>query len=164
MGPSEFNGFAGTSGKRIVVVEDVHRHVLMVDGRPYMQWATEDVLTKRLAIVQLHQLQVGSHEQIAAALGISTKSVYNIVRVFAAEGPAGLLRATPGPKSPWKLTPQVRAKVLHAFLKEGIVGYEAIRHRLAADGEQVSAGSIRQVLLENGLAPEVQGATWYLQG
>lgn len=75
MGPSEFNGFAGTRDQRIVLVEDVYRQVLMVDGRPYMQWAIEDVLTKRLAIVQLHQLQLGSHEQIAAALGISAKSV-----------------------------------------------------------------------------------------
>jgi len=122
VGPSEFNGFAGTRGKRIVVVEDVHRQVLMVDGRPYMQWATEDVLTKRLAIVQLHQLQVGSDEQIAAALGISAKSVYNTIRMFTAEGAAGLLAAPRGPKSPWKLTPQVRGKVLQAFLREGMVG------------------------------------------
>ena len=67
MGPSEFNGFADTGGKRIVLVEDSHRQVLMVDGRAYMQWAIEDVLTKRLVIVQLHQLQVGSYEQIAVA-------------------------------------------------------------------------------------------------
>jgi len=159
VGPSEFNGFAGTRDKRIVVVEDVHGQVLMVDGRPYMQWAVEDVLTKRLAIVQLHQLQVGSHEQIAAAFGISTKSVYNTIRIFLAEGAAGLLTATRGPKSPWKITPQVRGKVLQAFLKEGIVEYESIRRWLAAGGEQVSTGSIRQVLLENGLAPEAQVVT-----
>jgi transposase len=159
VGPSEFNGFAGARDQRILVVEDVHRQVLMLNGRPYMQWAIEDGLTKRLAIVQLHQLQVGSHEQIAAAFGISTKSVYNTIRMFLAEGAVGLLTATRGPKSPWKLTPQMRGKVLHAFLKEGIVGYEAIRQRLAARGEEVSAGSVRQVLLENGLAPEAQGAT-----
>jgi len=157
--PSEFNGFAGTRDQRIVLVEDVYRQVLMVDGRPYMQWAIEDVLTKRLAIVQLHQSQLGSHEQIAAAFGISAKSVYNTIRMFAAEGAAGLLAALRGPKSPWKLTPQVRGKVLQAFLREGIVGYEAIRQRLAAGGEEVSTGSIRQVLVENGLAPEAQGAT-----
>jgi hypothetical protein len=40
---------------------DPHRQILMVEGRPYMQWAIEDVLTKRLAIVQLHELQLGSH-------------------------------------------------------------------------------------------------------
>jgi transposase len=159
VGPSEFNGFTGTRDKRIVLVEDVHRQVLMIDGRPYMQWAIEDVLTKRLAIVQLHQLQLGSHEQLAAAFGISTKSVYNTIRIFLAEGATGLLTATRGPKSPWKLTPQVRGKVLQAFLKEGIIGYEAIRQRLAAGGEGVSTGSIRQVLLENGLASEAQGAT-----
>ena len=159
MGPSEFNGFADTGGKRIVLVEDSHRQVLMVEGRPYMQWAIEDVLTKRLAIVQLHQLQVGSYEQIAVAFGISTKSVYNLIRMFLAEGPVGLLTTTRGPKSPWKLTPRLRGKVLLAYLKEGILGYEAIRQRLAAGGEEVSTGSIRQVLLENGLAPEAQVAT-----
>ena len=159
MAPSEFNGLAGTRGKRIVLMEDAHRQVLMVEGRPYMQWAIEDVLTKRLAIVQLHELHLGSQEEIAAAFGISTKSVYNTIRMLAAQGPAGLFTATRGPKSPWKVTPQVRGKILQAFLKEGIVGYEAIRQRLVAGGEQVSPGSIRQVLLENGLAPEAQVAT-----
>ena len=154
MAPTEFNGFAGARGKRIVLVEDAHRQILMVEGRPYMQWAIEDVLTKRLAVVQLHELHLGSQEEIAAAFGISTKSVYNTIRMFAAAGPAGLLGATRGPKSQWKITAQVRGKILQAFLKEGIVEYESIRQRLAAGGEEVSAGSIRRVLLENGLVHE----------
>jgi transposase len=151
--PSEFNGFAGARGKRIVVVEDAHRQVLVVDGRPYMHWTIGDVLTKRLAIVQLHELHLGSQEEIAAAFGISTKSVYNYIRMFAVEGPAGFT-ATRGPKSRWKITAQVRGKILHAFLKEGIVEYQPIKQRLAAWGEKVGTSSIRQVLLENGLVPE----------
>jgi len=99
-----------------------------------MQWAIEDVLTKRLAIVQLHELHLGSQEEIAAAFGISITSVYNTLRRFAAAGPAGLLGATRGPKSRWKITAQVRGKILQAFLKEGIVEYESIRQRLAAGG------------------------------
>jgi hypothetical protein len=83
--------------------------------------------------------------------------VYNHIRLFAAEGSTELFSTTRGPKSPWKLTPQVRGKILQAFLKEGVLGYEAIRQRLAAGGEEVSTGSIRQVLLGNGLTPEAQG-------
>jgi len=48
----------------------------MVEGRPYMQWALDDDLAKRIAVVQLHELNLASQVEIATALGMSTKSVY----------------------------------------------------------------------------------------
>jgi len=57
-------------------MNDQHRQLLMVEGRPYMQWALDDDLAKRIAVVQLHELNLASQVEIATALGMSTKSVY----------------------------------------------------------------------------------------
>jgi transposase len=151
---TDFNGFSDSPARRIVVLEGPHGQLLVVEGRPYMQWALEDVLMRRLAMVQLYELRMGSQEEIAEAFGISTKTVYNYIRTFAADGSAGLFAAARGPKSGWKINARVRGKILHAFLNEGIVEYEPIRQRLAAWGEDLGISSIRQVLLENGLVHE----------
>ena len=157
MEQSDLNGFARPSGKRIVLVHDHSRQILMVEGRRYMQWADEDRLTKRIAIAQLYELDMGSQEEIAAAFQISTKSVYNYIRIFATKGSAGFVLGKKGPKGQWKINPEVRAKILYTFLKEGVVEYEQIKARLHGWGESVGLASIRQVLFENGLVQDVPG-------
>ena len=102
-------------------MNDRHRQILTVEGSPYMQWAVEDVLTKRIAIAQLHELGMGSQEEIAAAFGISTKSVYNYIQMVAAKGSSGLTLRKQGPKVKWKINAEVRGKILYAFLREEIV-------------------------------------------
>jgi hypothetical protein len=66
----------------------------------------------------------------------------------------GLITQRSGPRESWKLTADVRAKILIIALKQGILGYEAIQKRLEAWNEFVSIASIRQVLLENGFVHE----------
>src|SRR5437879_1791170 len=57
-----------------------------------------------------------------------------------------------GPKGQWKLTPELRGKILQIVLREGIWKLEAIQQRLLeAWQEAVSVPSIQQVLEENGL-------------
>lgn len=155
MEQSDFNGFARPSDKRIVLIHDQSRQVLTVEGRRYMQWADEDSLTKRIAIAQLYELDMGSQEEIAAAFRISTKSVYNYIRIFASNGSTGFVLGKKGPKGKWKINPEIRAKILYTFLKEEVVDYEQIRARLHGWGESVGLTSIRQVLVENGLVQEV---------
>jgi hypothetical protein len=75
----------------------------------------------------------------------------------------GLLSERSGPKGPWKITPELRAKILWIVLREGIGKLDAIQQRLAQDWhEVVSVPSIQQVLAENGLgepmAPEDDAA------
>ena len=155
MEQSDFNGLSQPSGRRIVLINDQYRQLLTVDGRAYMQWAFEDILTKRIAIAQLYELNIGSQEEIAAAFRISTKSVYKYIKMFAAKGSAGLAGGKKGPKSQWKINAEVRGKILYAFLKERIVDCKKIKVRLDSWGEEVGITSIRQVLLENGLVQEV---------
>ena len=136
-------------------MNDQHKQMLTVEGRPYMQWSLDDVLTKRMAIAQLHKLNIVSQEEIAAAFGISAKSVYKYIKGFTARGSAGLIGGKKGPKSRWKVNAEVRGKILYVFLKEGVVEYEQIKARLESWSEEVGISSIRQVLLENGLVQEV---------
>lgn len=149
------NGFENASSKRITLVRDQDRQAVLVEGRPYMKWLPYDEIAERIAIVQLYELKVGSQEEIAAAFGISVKSVYNYVKIFAGEGSVGLIKSKKGPKNKWKINAEVRAKVLYIFLREGLDTYEQIRERLASWGEDVGITSIRQVLIENGLVKEV---------
>lgn len=150
-----FNGFIDSTARRIVVVEDQGKRIVMVEGRPYMLWAVDDVLTERMAVAQLCELEMGSQQDIATAFGMSNKSVYRYSRVFAVKGSSGFLGEKKGPKSRWKITAEVRAKILYLFFIEGIVEYEKIKERLAGWAEDAGITSIRQVLMENGLVGEV---------
>lgn len=155
MTESGFLGFPGSDRRRIVVVEDQDRRFVVVEGKPYMLWAVDDVLTERIAVAQLSELGIGSQREIATAFHISDKSVYRYSHIFAAEGSAGLLGEKKGPKTPWKVTAEVRAEILYLFFIEQLVTYDRIRERLSHWGKEVGITSIREVLLDNGLIREV---------
>ena len=57
-----------------------------------------------------------------------------------------------GPQGRWKLTPELRGKILLIVLREGIWKLEAIEQRLLETWQEaVSVPSIQQVLAEKGL-------------
>jgi transposase len=151
----DLNGVSDSPGRRIVIVEDQDKRLVVVEGKPYMLWTVDDVLAERMAVVQLSELGMGSQREIATAFQISGKSIYHYRRIFGVEGSAGLLGEKKGPKSPWKITREVRANILYLFFIERLVTYEQIRARLARWGKEVGITSIREVLLENGLIREV---------
>lgn len=145
----------GPGDRRIAMVREEDRRLILVEGRPYMAWVGSDTLMERIAVAQLCVLKLGSQAEIAAAFGITIRSVYDHHHAFVAKGSAGLLREKSGPKREWKITAAVRGKILYVFLKEGIRDYEGIKERLAGWGDQVGISSIRQVLLANGLINEM---------
>src|SRR5207253_194300 len=118
----------------------------------YMRWQSGDEGCTRLAIVQLYKCGLGTEEDLAAAFGRHINSVQNYLRDFTGEGIQGLMTERRGPKGQWKLTPELRGKILQIVLREGIWKLEAIQQRLLeAWQEAVSVPSIQQVLEENGL-------------
>jgi transposase len=127
-----------------------------------MSWRSGDEGCLRLAIVQLYECGLGTQEGLAEAFGRHVNSVQKYITEFACEGMRGLIAERSGPKSHWKITPELRGKILLIVLREGIWKLEAIQQRLSeAWQEVVSVGSIQQVLEENGLgeqaAREVHG-------
>jgi transposase len=144
--------------KSIPVIEDHGLTRVMVRGQPYMRWRSGDEECVRLAIVQLYQCGLGTEEDLAAAFGRHLRSVQRYVADFAGEGMQGLMPERRGPKGRWKLTAELRGKILLIVLREGIWKLEAIQQRLLeAWHERVSLPSIQQVLEENGLGDPTTG-------
>jgi hypothetical protein len=119
-----------------------------------MSWASWDSATQRMVIAQLHNCQFATQQDLSEVFNIHRNSVQKYVAEFAREGLGGLISQRSGPRESWKITSDVRAKILIIVLKQCILGYEAIQKRLEAWNEFVSIASIRQVLLENGFVDE----------
>ncbi len=147
------------SEKSIQVIEDNGLTRVMVRGRPYMRWRSGDEECVRLAIVQLYECGLGTEEDLAEAFGRHLRSVQRYVADFVGEGMQGLMSERRGPKGGWKLTAELRGKILLIVLREEISKLEAIQQRLKdAWHEEVSLPSIQQVLEENGLGdPTTRG-------
>lgn len=120
-----------------------------------MSWQSGDEGCVRMAIVQLYDCGLGTQQDLAEAFGRHVNSVQRYLTDFACEGMRGLVAERSGPKACWKITPQLRAKILMIVLREGIWGLEAIQQRLTeAWHEGVRVPSIQQVLEENGLSEQ----------
>jgi len=145
--------------KSIQVTEDNGLTRVLVRGQPYMRWRSGDEECVRLAIAQLYECGLATEEGLAEAFGRHLRSVQRYVADFASDGVQGLMSERRGPKGRWKLTPELRGKILLIVLREGIWRLEAIQQRLKeAWHEEVSVASIQQVLEENGLGePTTRG-------
>lgn len=125
---------------------------VLVKGQTRMKWKVEDEASQRMAIVQLYNTIAGNQKFLANLFQIHINSVRKYISDFANHGFVGLLSQTSGPRDKWKMTPQLRAKILLIVLKMGVTEYEGISEKLKDWNEDVSLGSIHQVLSENGLA------------
>ena len=145
--------------KSLQVVQGNGRTHVLVKGKPYMSWHSGDEGCLRLAMAQLYECGLGTEEDLAEAFGRHVNSVQKYLKDFAEEGIRGLISERPGPKGRWKLTPELRGKILLVVLRERIWKLEAIQQRLReAWQEAVSLPSIQQVLEENGLGePTARG-------
>ena len=138
--------------RSIQVVEANGLTRVLVKGQLYMSWRSGDEACVRLAIVQLHKCGLATEQDLAEAFGRHVTSVERYLRDFADEGTEGLVSERRGPKGRWKLTPELRGKILLIVLREGVWKLEAIQQRLMeAWHEAVSVPSIQQVLEDNGL-------------
>jgi hypothetical protein len=142
--------------KSVEVVESDGTTRVLVKGQLYMSWPSGDEGCLRLAMVQLSRCGLGKQEDLAAAFGRHITSLQRYAADFDGQGMPGLMPERRGPKGAWKLTPELRGKILWIVLREKIGKLEAIQQRLAeAWQEEVSVPSIQQVLAENGLGEPV---------
>jgi transposase len=140
--------------KKIELIESDGIKKVLLYGKIYMSWASWDSASQRMVIAQLYNCRFATRQDLSEVFNIHLNSVQNYVAEFSRDGLEGLISARGGPRESWKLTADVRAKILIIALKQGILGYEAIQKRLEAWNEFVSIPSIRQVLLENGFVDE----------
>jgi transposase len=134
---------------------------VFLKGQPYMRWQSADEGSARVAMVQLYQCGLATQQELARLFGRHINSVQKHITEFARQGVRGLMPEPRGPKEGWKITAELRAKILLVVLREGVWELEAIQQRLAqAWGEVVSVSSIQQVLAENGLGKQEAEATY----
>ena len=147
------------SEKSIQVVEGNGRTRVLVKGKPYMSWRSGDEVCVRLAMAQVYECGLGTEEDLAEAFGRHVNSAQKYLKDFADQGTRGLMSERRGPKGRWKLTPELRGKILRIVLREGVWQLEAIQRRLLeAWHEAVSVPSLQHVLEENGLGePTTRG-------
>ena len=120
-----------------------------------MSWAKGDEVSERMAIAQLYELGLGRQDELAKIFQTHVNTIAKYINTFKANGASGLITQTRGPKESWKLTPQVRAKILIIALEEGIREYAAIQKRLKEYwNTEVSIPGLREVLIENGFVKE----------
>ncbi len=115
--------------KSLQVVEGDGRTSVLVKGQLYMSWRSGDEGCLRLAMAQLYECGLGREEDLAEAFGRHVNSVQKYLKDFADEGIRGLMSERRGPKGRWKLTAQLRGKILLIVLREGIWPLEAIQQR-----------------------------------
>lgn len=137
--------------KKIQIVKDGKVKRLLLRGQLYMSWEADDKITERIAIVQLYKSENATYEELSLAFGIHVNTVTKYINTFNKHGIARLIGEVRGPRKSWKITPEIRGKILWTVLKEGIKRYEEIQQRLKDCWNlEVSLGSIWQVLKENG--------------
>lgn len=149
MEPDFFQNSKKSKSIRIEKIGEIK--VVLVNGQQYMSWELGDEESQRFAVVQLYRCGLGNQEKLAGLFGLHVNTVQKYVADFTRAGLQGLVPQRSGPKDKWKITPEIKAQILFIALKEGILGYDAIKNRLAKWDEHVSIPSIRQVLLENGI-------------
>ena len=81
--------------------------VVWVHGLATFAWDAGDEAARRLAAVQLVQLNAATQVQVAEAFGVIPVSVWRWARALAGGGVAGLVPAAKGPQRASKLTPEV---------------------------------------------------------
>jgi len=141
-----------TPPENLNVIESNGMVEALVKGQRYMRWQTQDELAARLAIVQLHQNGIGTEQDLAGIFKRHISSVKRYVDRFAQEGANGLIPHRAGPQTRWKLTKNLRAKILLITLKEGVKELGDIQSRLKAVwDEDTSLPTIRVALTDAGL-------------
>lgn len=148
------NGLPGLEVEETIkVLESGGTSNVLVNGRSYMTWDTGDEGSRRMAIVQLYVGGLGQQENLARVFGVHVNSVQKYIADFTEQGLAGLITRPVGPKAKWKITPEMRGKILVIVLNEKICELEAIQRQLKEIWhKEVSLPSISQVLAENGLS------------
>lgn len=146
----QFTGF-----NKIQVIESEKKKEVYVKGQKYMSWDIEDQVGQRLAVVSLYVAGIANQEEIAKAFGIHINTIYNYITAIEREGMAGVISERSGPKGHWKLTPEIRGKILLTMMTNNVKEYIGIQEELEKKWKvKISIESIRQVLIENGFIEE----------
>jgi transposase len=145
----------GDKDTLIQLIEDSGEKRIFVRGKPYMSWKVGDEIAQRIVVVELYKCGIASQEKLAEIFGLHINTINKYITIFEDDGMGGLLDKRSGPKESWKITPQVKGKILMTLFRNNIKGYNEIQKEVEKIWKiKVSIESIRQVLIENGFIEE----------
>lgn len=124
------------------LVENDEGGAVFVWGMAVSCWDAGDVVTRRLAAVQLVATQTATQVEVGAAFGAGEATVQRWVAAWRRHGVDGLAPAQKGPQGPWKLTEEVVARIVELRTSGASMGTIA-----AASG--VSLNSVSRVLADH---------------
>jgi len=140
---------------KIKIIETEKGKVLLIMNKPYMLWDKMDEVVPKFAMVQLYEQGIATQEELSEIFQVHVKSVYNYITAYKEFGIKGLVEQIKGPKDAWKITPEIRSKILCTVMIDRVREYAKIQEFLKRRyGQDVSIESIRQVLKENGFVEE----------
>src|SRR5665647_1848255 len=93
------------------LVEDSDGGEVYIHANLTYTWSSDDQALRRLTAVQLVEMQIAKVNDVAAAFGVDTATVWRWRHEFAGSGVLGLVPDKRGPKRASKLTPSVIADI-----------------------------------------------------
>ncbi len=120
------------------LVQDESGGQVYVRGDVIFAWGPGDEACRRLAAVQLVELEIAATRPVAAAFGVSDQTIWRWRTAYAGQGVASLVGEKRGPKGASKLTQDVVADIIAGKAAGG-------SNRAVAAAVGVSEGSVRTV-------------------
>lgn len=132
---------------------------------PFMQYREEDLISQKIAMLQLYLYGFANQKQIAQSFGVHPNTISNLVRSHERRGDLSFLETKKGPKDARILTPAVRRIIYEeAVLSQGKLSENELSQIVSTRiGEPVSQRSIGRVLEEGEFKKQAETNSSYAQ-
>ncbi len=150
---------------KVKIVKRKGRITVLCCKMPFMQYGEEDLISQKIAMLQLCLNGFANQKQIAQSFGVHPNTISNLVRSYERRGDLSFLEAKKGPKYPRILTPAVRRVIYEeTVLSQGKLSENELSQVVSARvGEPVSQRSIGRVLEEGGFKKQAETNSSYAQ-
>ena len=143
---------------KVKIVKRKGRITVLCCKMPFMQYGEEDLISQKIAMLQLCLNGFANQKQIAQSFGVHPNTISNLVRSYERRGDLSFLEAKKGPKDARILTPAVRRVIYEeTVLSQGKLSENELSQIVSARvGEPVSQRSIGRVLEEGGFKKQAE--------
>jgi len=150
---------------RVKILKRKGRITVLCCKIPFMQYGEEDLISQKIAMLQLYLNGFANQKQIAQSFKVHPNTISNLVRSYERRGDLSFLEAKKGPKDARVLTPAVRRVIYEeTVLSQGKLSENELSQIVSARvGEPVSQRSIGRVLEEGGFKKQAETNSSYAQ-
>lgn len=140
--------FAAATNTEYLGLNELRQRDPLFDG--------SDTMMKRYEMIREYRATKRSAERVGKRYGCATSTVLYWVKRFEEKGMPGLVGEKPGPKGPYKITDEVKARILQLRAEMDFTITE-ISKALHEEGTSVGPTAVDRVLTENGVPKKKRG-------